>query len=149
VHRWNSARVAPKAACLALFWLTRWGRSAIDAQAVNDAVLAVSLARSLREDNERLRQQLTDLEPKLHSLQILVASREHELEDAHHALRKLELAAGPNYGVPTDQAGINAAQWLADAAAALAPALQVLINRAKSAPESLGQPAYDRHQEQA
>jgi hypothetical protein len=29
---------------LALFWLTRWGRSAVNTQAVNDAVMAVQLA---------------------------------------------------------------------------------------------------------
>lgn len=46
VARWLQAGVAPRAAALALFWLTRWGRSQVDADAVNDARLAHALARS-------------------------------------------------------------------------------------------------------
>lgn len=61
VHRWNKAGRAPKLACLALFWLTRWGRSEVHTQATNDAILAAQLARSLREERDRLRAQLEDL----------------------------------------------------------------------------------------
>lgn len=50
VYRWNAAGRAPRVACLALFWLTRWGRSAIDAQAVNDARTAVAYADALRRE---------------------------------------------------------------------------------------------------
>ena len=46
VARWMRAGHAPRAAALALFWMTRWGRSQIDAHAVNDARLAHALARS-------------------------------------------------------------------------------------------------------
>lgn len=55
VYRWNAAGKAPRVAQLALFWLTRWGRSAVHTQATNDALLAVALARSLREECNRLR----------------------------------------------------------------------------------------------
>ena len=44
VYRWNAAGHAPRPVLLALFWLTRWGRSAVNTQAVNDAVMAVQLA---------------------------------------------------------------------------------------------------------
>ena len=50
VYRWNATGRAPRVACLAVFWLTRWGRSAIDAQAVNDARTAVGYADSLRRE---------------------------------------------------------------------------------------------------
>jgi hypothetical protein len=58
VYRWNQDGAAPRSACLALFWLTRWGRSMVDCQATNDAILAGTLARSLAEDVKRLEVQL-------------------------------------------------------------------------------------------
>ncbi|MDC6168335.1 hypothetical protein [Paucibacter sp. XJ19-41] len=54
VHRWNSAGHAPRAAQLALFWLTRWGRSAVHTQATNDAILAFSYLESLKSEVQRL-----------------------------------------------------------------------------------------------
>ena len=62
VYRWNADGRAPRVACLALFWLTRWGRSEVHTRATNDAMLAVALARSLGEERHRLREQLADLE---------------------------------------------------------------------------------------
>jgi len=55
VHRWNRDQRAPRAACLALFWLTRWGRSQVDAQAVNDCRQAVGYASALERELFRLR----------------------------------------------------------------------------------------------
>jgi len=55
VYRWNSAGHAPRVAALAVFWLTRWGRSEIDARATNDALMGLSLARSLAEELSLLR----------------------------------------------------------------------------------------------
>lgn len=55
VYRWNQTGQAPRMACLALFWLTRWGRSEIDARATNDAMTAAALARSLGEERNALR----------------------------------------------------------------------------------------------
>ncbi len=62
VYRWNKEGHAPKMACLALFWLTRWGRSEVDCRATNDAMTAVSLARSLGEERAALRGQLAQSE---------------------------------------------------------------------------------------
>jgi len=61
IYRWNHAHAAPRAAHLALFWLTSWGRAAVHAQAVNDAQLACSYVESLRKDNEQLEAQVTYL----------------------------------------------------------------------------------------
>lgn len=88
VYRWNAAGRAPRVACLALFWLTRWGRSEIDTRATNDAILAVSLARSLTEDRQRLREQLADLE------------LEHRR--VMHAMARIDqLRPRPDAGLPT------------------------------------------------
>lgn len=58
VYRWNREGRAPRAVCLALFWLTRWGRSSVDAQAVNSCRLAVQYANALEADLARVRTQL-------------------------------------------------------------------------------------------
>jgi hypothetical protein len=58
VYRWNAAGIAPRAACLALFWVTRWGRSQIDTRAHNDAQMALGFASSLEQDRDRLRGRL-------------------------------------------------------------------------------------------
>ncbi|WP_041929621.1 hypothetical protein [Methylibium petroleiphilum] len=58
VYRWNKARSAPRSACLALYWLTRWGRSAVHCAAVNDATAAVGYVNALRRENGELRAQL-------------------------------------------------------------------------------------------
>jgi len=58
VHRWNRAGQAPKAACLALFWLTRWGHSQVHCQATNDAILAAQIARNLTDRCAELEIQL-------------------------------------------------------------------------------------------
>lgn len=58
VWRWKAEGAAPRAACLALFWLTRWGRSEVNADAVNDArhysSLAIHLERRVRQLTEQL-----------------------------------------------------------------------------------------------
>ena len=59
VYRWNQAGCAPRMALLALFWLTRWGRSEVDTRATNDAILAVSYVRSL---TDRVRQLEVELQ---------------------------------------------------------------------------------------
>lgn len=58
VYRWNHARQAPRMARLALFWLTRWGRSQVDCAAVNDCRLAVSYANALELELRQVRAQL-------------------------------------------------------------------------------------------
>lgn len=58
VYRWNQAGSAPRVAQLALYWLTRWGRSEIHAAAVNDATAAVGYANALAVEVQQLRRQL-------------------------------------------------------------------------------------------
>lgn len=58
VQRYNRAGHAPKAVCLALFWVTRWGRSAVHCQAVADCQLAVGYAKALESANKQLKTQL-------------------------------------------------------------------------------------------
>lgn len=48
VRRYNATGRVPRSSLLALFWLTRWGRSAVHAQATNDAILACSYVEALR-----------------------------------------------------------------------------------------------------
>jgi hypothetical protein len=57
-QRWVREDAAPQTVLLALFWLTRWGASQVDANAHNDAVSAVRLARSLETELARSRSQL-------------------------------------------------------------------------------------------
>jgi len=57
VFRWLKEGDAPRAVMLALFWQTRWGRSAIECRAVNDAMQQAGLAACRqREAEERLAQ---------------------------------------------------------------------------------------------
>lgn len=58
VERWGREGCAPRYACLALFWLTRWGRSQMDADAVNDARIAYDLACAMESEVDRLKGQL-------------------------------------------------------------------------------------------
>lgn len=61
VARYSQHGHAPRVACLALFWLTRWGRSSVHTQATNDAIVACGYAESLRRDVQRLEGQLAHL----------------------------------------------------------------------------------------
>lgn len=54
VHRYNQIGRAPRVASLALFWLTRWGRSAVHTQATNDAILACGYVAGLEREVQRL-----------------------------------------------------------------------------------------------
>ena len=46
VHRWIAQDRAPRPAALALYWVTRWGRSSVECTAVNDARLMAAQARA-------------------------------------------------------------------------------------------------------
>jgi len=48
VRRYNRAGRAPRHVCMALFWLTSYGRATVHAQAVADAQVAVGYMDSLR-----------------------------------------------------------------------------------------------------
>ena len=58
VNAWRKADEAPRSVMLSLFWLTRWGMSAVDCQAYNDAQLAHSLARAHATEASNLRVEL-------------------------------------------------------------------------------------------
>ncbi len=58
MRRWIAADAAPRSVLAALFWLTRWGVSQIDADAYNAATLHASYARSLKDENASLRADL-------------------------------------------------------------------------------------------
>lgn len=62
LQRWIKREQAPRAALLALFFESRWGRSALDAKAVNDARVAHGLARALEGENAKLRERIAYLE---------------------------------------------------------------------------------------
>lgn len=49
---WLRNDQAPRAVMLSLFWLTRWGRSVISAEATNDAAMAYGRCRALERELE-------------------------------------------------------------------------------------------------
>lgn len=57
-QRYITLDQAPRPVMLAIFWCTRWGRSQVDADAVNDARNAVGLAACLRVELQQLRAEL-------------------------------------------------------------------------------------------
>lgn len=61
-RRWIREDDAPKAVMLALYWVTRWGMSAADANAHNDAVMSAGLARMRQEEVASLQEQVAHIE---------------------------------------------------------------------------------------
>jgi predicted DNA-binding transcriptional regulator AlpA len=62
VYRYHKAGHAPRVVLLSLFWLTRWGRSAVHTQATNDALMAVTLVRGLEHRIKELTAQVGHLQ---------------------------------------------------------------------------------------
>ena len=62
VRRWLAVDQAPRPVMLALFWESRWGRSAADAEAANYGAVYHRQALGLQRENEVLRQQLQALQ---------------------------------------------------------------------------------------
>lgn len=56
---------APRIVMLALFWESRWGRSAADCEAVNWAAHSHREAQTLKRENAALRRQIESLELQL------------------------------------------------------------------------------------
>lgn len=54
VKKWIKHDSAPRAILLAVFWLTKWGMSAVDAEAHNAAIMSAGLARARLSEIERL-----------------------------------------------------------------------------------------------
>jgi hypothetical protein len=98
VYRWIETD-APRAACLALWPLTRWGRSADITAAYNDADIARALARALERERATLQRRIAYLE----------GLRDDGAANgplwASHAVRGIGLAAAAAAALaPTDQA---------------------------------------------
>lgn len=62
MQRWLAANQAPRAVMLALFFESRWGRSAVNVHAENGARVAYGLAGSLERENAMLRARIARLE---------------------------------------------------------------------------------------
>jgi hypothetical protein len=62
VEKYARTDNAPRAAMLALFWETRWGRSAADVEASNWGTMCYRLAMSLERENKVLKEQMAQLE---------------------------------------------------------------------------------------
>lgn len=58
VTRWIRNDSAPRPVLLSLFWLTRWGMSLVDAEAVNAARLHAGMSACLRAEVDRLQREL-------------------------------------------------------------------------------------------
>ncbi len=67
VEKYAKTENAPRAAMLALFWETRWGRSAADVEAANWGATYYRLAMSLERENKVLKRQILELEVLLAS----------------------------------------------------------------------------------
>lgn len=63
--RYERQEGAPRAIMLALFWETRWGRSAADCEAANWATLQQSRVHGMERYTERLRGRIAALEAAL------------------------------------------------------------------------------------
>lgn len=62
---YHAKEEAPRAVMLALFWESRWGRSAADCEAVNWAAHSHHEAQVLKRENAALRRQIESLELQL------------------------------------------------------------------------------------
>jgi hypothetical protein len=65
LNRYIRAEGAPRAIMLALFWETKWGRSAADTEAANYGAIYYRKAMGLERTNQKLRQQIVTLETEL------------------------------------------------------------------------------------
>lgn len=63
--RYVAADQAPRPVLLALFWETRWGRSAADCEAANYGAAQAGYAHALARENAALRRQINQLESLL------------------------------------------------------------------------------------
>lgn len=65
MDRYMAAQQAPRAVMLAMYWETRWGRSAADAEAATAAQVHRSHAQALERENAALRRRIEVLEAEL------------------------------------------------------------------------------------
>ena len=62
LRRYIKSGQAPRPIMLAMFWETRWGRSAADCEAAQFGQVHAAHAQALARENAKLREQLTALE---------------------------------------------------------------------------------------
>lgn len=62
IEQYAKHDTAPRSVMLAVFWETRWGRSAADVEAANWGAMYYRLAMALERENKVLKQQLSQLE---------------------------------------------------------------------------------------
>lgn len=62
IARYTATDQAPRAVMLALFWESRWGRSAADCEAANWGAVYYRKAMGLERENAALRRQIAQLE---------------------------------------------------------------------------------------
>ena len=67
VRRWIAADTAPLPVLIGLFWITKWGRSEVDAEAHNDAVQHAAMSRLLRDELIGAQRQIARLQRALDS----------------------------------------------------------------------------------
>ena len=72
--RYEAADSAPRAVALAMFWETRWGRSAADCEAAHAADVHRGHAQALANENAALRRRIEQLEYELVQAQPLAAN---------------------------------------------------------------------------
>lgn len=61
VRTWRELDDAPRPVCLSLYWLTRWGQSSVDCEAVNSAQLHIAIAKSVQRELDQVRLELVRL----------------------------------------------------------------------------------------
>jgi hypothetical protein len=79
ICRYNATGFAPRVVCLAIFWLTSWGRNAVHTQAHNDAVSMAGLANSLRCERDDFKAETRRLRSKCDRLKVAIQRLRGEL----------------------------------------------------------------------
>lgn len=72
--RYSAAEQAPRPVMLAMFWESRWGRSAADVDASNHAAMQYRRAVSLERENAALKRRIIQLENERVSGQFVAAN---------------------------------------------------------------------------
>lgn len=79
IWRYNKTGFAPRVVCLAVFWLTSWGRNAVHTQAQNDATAMAGLANSLRTERDEFMAETRRLTSKCDRLKLAIGRLRGEL----------------------------------------------------------------------
>lgn len=93
LKKYVKADGAPRAVMLAIFWETRWGRSAADTEAANWGAMYYRQAKGLEREAETLKKRLASLEQELRA----GFEREFDALRKHVSILEKELAIG-SYG---------------------------------------------------